>query len=540
MTESLPARVPVLIAGAGPVGLAVALELGLHGVPCLLVEPRSEVSWLRPRAKTTSARTMEYLRRWGVASAVRQRAPLPVDWSDLVVFCTTLLGREVTRFDRCFGLELTGDDLVAEAGQQIPQPLVEVIMREAVAASPTARLVTGWSVTGVDQDEDGVRVEVRDQAGAPATVRADYVVGCDGARGVVRRAVGVGLSGRDDNRPNFNIVFRAPDLAERVPHPAAVHYWVLNPKQPGIVGRMDLGDQWWCIAVGVTAEAGDADPVGLVRNLIGHPALPVRVLATDPWRSRMLLADRYAVGRVLLAGDAAHQNPPWGGHGFNTGIGDAVNLGWKLAAVLRGWAPRSLLDSYEAERRPIAARTIAAAERNMATLTPELADPRLLGSDAEFAAALPGVVAAVRASKSAEFHSLDLVLGAGYPDSPIVARAAPGPESPPGTYLPTAAPGFRLPHRWLRPGRSLYDELGPGFSLVGATDSAGGRALREAAQRLGVPLTAVPLEPDQTPPGFDAPLVLVRPDQHVAWRGRASAEPDRLLRQVTGDDPTQR
>ena len=156
-------------------------------------------------------------------------------------------------------------------------------------------------------------------------------------------------------------MFRSDALAARIPHADSVHYWVLNPNQPGVVGRLDLVDQWWCIAIGVDSERGDADPYALIRNLIGdeRAEVPIEVIATDPWRARMQLAESYGSGRVFLAGDAAHQNPPWGGHGFNTGIGDAVNIGWKLAAVLQGWAPASLLDTYELERRPVAAATIA-------------------------------------------------------------------------------------------------------------------------------------------------------------------------------------
>ncbi|WP_043621699.1 FAD-dependent monooxygenase [Nonomuraea candida] len=486
--RQVPDSVPVLIAGGGPVGLATAVELAHHGVRCLVVEPRESVSWLRPRAKTTSARTMELLRRWGLARTLRSRAPLKVSWSDEAVFVTILLGREIARIGGCFGLDLTGSDLAAEPGQQAPQPLVEEVLREAVGDA----LLTGHQVNDLRQDADGVTVRIASASGEEHEVRARYVVGCDGSRSVTRAAIGARYEGRRDERPNFNVVFRAPGLAERMPHGAAVHYWVLNPAQPGIVGRLDLEDTWWCIAQGVPAR--DADPFTLIRNLIGAD-LDVEVLATDPWTARMLLADRYASGRVFLAGDAAHQNPPYGGHGFNTGIGDAVNLGWKLAAVLKGWAPAELLATYESERRPIAADTIEAAAANMATLAPELADPALMGTEEEFEKARPAVAEAVRRTKDSEFHSLDLVLGYTYDGSPVVA---------PGT-------GERLPHRWLSPGESLYDRLGPAFSLVGDQSLPGAATLVAEARELGVPLQIVDL------PG--EPLTLVRPDQHVAWRG---------------------
>ncbi|WP_326633811.1 FAD-dependent monooxygenase [Nonomuraea fuscirosea] len=500
LVRHVPDSVPVLVAGGGPVGLATAVELAYQGVECLVVEPREQVSWLRPRAKTTSARSMELLRRWGLAETLRARAPLAVSWSDQAVFVDSLLGREITRIGGCFGLDLVGSDLAAESGQQAPQPLVEEVLREAVGDA----LLTGRRVTGLREDADGVTVRIASPDGAEQEVRARYVVGCDGPRSVTRAAIGSRYEGRQDARPNYNIVFRAPGLAERMPHGPAVHYWVLNPEQPGMVGRLDLKETWWCIAQGVREQ--DADPVRLVRNLAGAD-IEVEILATDPWTARMLLADRYASRRVFLAGDAAHQNPPYGGHGFNTGIGDAVNLGWKLAAVLRGWAPEALLATYERERRPIAADTIETAAANMSTLAPELADPALMGPDEEFERVRPAVAEAVRRTKDREFHSLDLVLGYTYAGSPIVA---------PGC-------GERLPHRWLTPGESLYDRLGPVFSLVGDRGAPGADVLAAEARELGVPLRVVDL------PG--EPLALVRPDQHVAWR---AGHPSGALRMALG------
>jgi 2-polyprenyl-6-methoxyphenol hydroxylase-like FAD-dependent oxidoreductase len=533
----LPDAIPVLIAGGGPVGLATALELAHHGVPSLVIERREHLSWLRPRAKTTSARTMEHFRRWGVADAIRERAPLPVAWSDTALFCTSLLGPEITRFAGCFGLDLAGSDLAAEPGQQIPQPAVESVLRQAVRESGLAELRTGLAVTAIEQEAGGVVVEVVDDSGQAWRVRAEYVVGCEGARSVARNALGARYQGSDSSRPNFNVVFRSPTLAALVPHDPAVHYWILNPTQPGLIGRLDLQDTWWCIAQGVDQEAGEAEPEKLVHNLIGS-TVPVEVLGTDAWRARMLLVDSYGSGRIYLAGDSAHQNPPWGGHGFNTGIGDAVNLGWKLAAVINGWAPSTLLASYEQERRPIAARTISEATRNMSTLAPELADPRLEGSAQDFHEARPDVAAAVQATKASEFYSLPLVLGYRYQDSPIVSGDGPDQvgdeETESAKFRPSAAPGARLPHRWLGPGDSLYDHLGPEFTLIGDLSCPAYGRLANAARARGVPLATLELRGSLWRDHLGAALALIRPDQHVAWRGSDTRDPAGVIRRAIG------
>lgn len=324
--------------------------------------------------------------------------------------------------------------------------------------------------------------------------------------------------GASDRRPNVGVVFRAPGLAERQPHGPAVQYWALNPACPGLLGRLDLHDLWWAIANGVPAEVGQANPLALVHGLVGQ-AIDAEVLGADPWTARMLLADRYRHGRVFLVGDAAHLNPPWGGHGFNTGIGDAVNIGWKLAAVLAGWGGERLLASYEAERRPIAEATIREAMVNMSTLAPELADPSLdatglVGEQARRAAA-----DAIRVAKDGEFHSLAFVLNYRYDDSPVIADDR-APYYPEGRSDASGAwPGARLPHLWLPDGMSLYDRLGGGLSLLRLRDDSDAGPLVEAATARRVPLNVVEVRGEALEERYGASLILVRPDQHIAWRG---------------------
>ncbi len=543
---TLPDVVSVLVAGGGPAGLAAALELGQRGIDVVVLEPRVEVSLDRPRAKTTSVRTMEHLRRWGIANRLRDVAPLPVAWSHDAVFATSLLGREITRFHDCFGLAAQRCDDFAEAGQQVPQPLVERVLREAVALEPTVTLATGWSLTGLDETDDNVTVDAADRNGSTHRFVAGYVLGCDGSTGPTRRAIGVSYEGSTDSRTNFNMVFRAPGLAERVPHGPAIHYWVLDPDVPGLVGRMDLVDTWWAMAMGVDAETGHADPIRLVRTLIGPGAgdIEIVIVSTDPWTARMLNANAYGTRRVFLVGDAAHLNPPWGGHGFNTAVGDAVNIGWKLAAVLQGWGGEALLDSYERERKPIAQQTIDLATANMSQLSTNFADPRLTDPGLEGDAARADIAARVQVAKHGEFHSLGLVLGYQYADSPVVVTDGTSESQlDPSHYEPTARPGARLPHRWLPDGRSVYDALGPGLTLLLLDPEADPSPFVVAASARETPLHVVDLcllgcTPTDLAERYGATMLVVRPDQHVAWRWAGTSVDDsaarRVLEHVTG------
>lgn len=505
--------VPVLVAGGGPAGLAAAAELSLHGIECVLVEPRPRVSHRRPRAKTTSVRTMEHLRRWGLAGRLRAAAPLKVAWSQRVTFCESLSGRRITDFDGAFGLTNSRDDLFAESGQQVPQPVVEEVLRDHLGTRPGVGLRFGHAVTALAQDDDGVTVTVRDPDGASYQLRARYVLGCDGAGGVVRDQVGAQYVGRLDPRPNFNVVFRAPGLDTHLG--PAVQYWVVGGPTAGVIGRLDLAGTWWAIFPGVEAGYGAAHACELIAGLIGAPS-EHEVLATDPWIARMQIADSFGRGRVFLVGESAHVNPPWGGHGFNTSVGDAVNIAWKIAAVEQGWAAPGLLASYEDERRGVIARTVASAESNM----------RALAGD------LPADAEAIQQAKRPEFHSLGLVLGYSYAGSPVIQPpAGPAPPADPASYTPSADPGARLPHAWLPDGTSLYDQLGAGFTLLGpARDSpAAAAALARRARRLGIPLAL--REPPQGYPWREE-FLLVRPDQHIAWR---AADPARIdLDVVTG------
>ncbi|MEW2626062.1 FAD-dependent monooxygenase [Streptomyces sp. NPDC048106] len=542
----VPGDAAVVIAGGGPVGLATAIELGTRGVDCLVLEPRTQVSSLRPRAKSSSVRTMEHFRRWGLADRLRAAAALPVDFSQQAVFCTSLLGHEITRVDDCFGLTPERRPEFAESAQQVAQPVVETVLRAAAAELPTVRLALGWSLTDcTPSGPDGpVVVGARAADGRTTQVTARYLVGADGPGSVTRSAVGVRLEGADDARANRSIVFRCPGLAERVPHGPAVHYWVVNPRFSGVMGRMNLTDTWW-LNVSVTAleDDGPLSAEELVRAYVGGP-VDVEVLSTDTWHARMQLADSYRVGPVFLAGDAAHLNPPWGGHGYNTGVGDAVNLGWKLAAVLQGWADPGLLDSYQAERRAVAQETIGWTTSSMRASVAMRPGPALEAHGPDGVRERAALAGTARATMDGEFHSLGLVLGYAYTGSPVVEHGERDAGDPPPvvesltTYRPSTTPGARLPHAWLPDGTSLYDALRGGLTLVVYQTESGTDELLTAADRAGIPLTVVRLDGVLSRPDDRTAAVLVRPDQHIAWRGLgkplSAAEADAVLARITG------
>ncbi|MGA0603788.1 FAD-dependent monooxygenase [Caulobacter sp. KR2-114] len=529
----------VLVVGAGPTGLALAIELGQRGVACTVVERNDRVGYA-PRAKTTHTRTREHLRRWGIADKLAAEAPFGIDHPSRVHFVTRLSGHSLAVIEDAFNCAPARNDLYAEHAQWIPQYKVEAVLKAHAATLPSVSLRFSCEFLGAAQTDDGVTARVKDLVtGEVSEIQAGYLVGADGAKSQVRDLIGATMEGVYGLAHAYNIVFRAPGLAEAHPHGPGIMYWQINAEVSGLIGPMDAGDLW-CFMPARAPDVMRLDKpaaADLIRRATGID-LPYEVLSADEWAASRFIADRYRNGRMFLIGDACHLHPPTGGYGMNMGIGDSVDLGWKLAARLQAWGGEGLLASYEAERRPVHQQVIDAAVANHATLAMHLVRPELEADTEEGAALRAQLGEGLARARLREFRPLGVMLGYRYEGSPIVAKEpevspeAPA-DTPVGHYQPTARPGSRAPHAWLGDGRSLFDTFGSGFTLLGFGADAAFAAAEADAAALGVPLTVVRLEDPHLAALYDASLALIRPDQHVAWRGAVWPGPD-VLRLATG------
>jgi 2-polyprenyl-6-methoxyphenol hydroxylase-like FAD-dependent oxidoreductase len=500
-------KVDVLIVGAGPVGLAAAIELGSRGVRCLVVEQHDRVG-VAPRAKTTNVRTREHLRRWGIADRLAAASPLGVEYPANVVFATRLNGFEICRFENNSYCRPGKNPLYSEHGQWIPQYELEKVLKAHAESLPGVEIRFGTRLESFTQDASAVGARVGEE-----TVECGYLIGADGSRSTVRSLIGASMSGVTLGR-HCNAIFRAPGISRAHHLGAATMFWLVNREAPSFTGPMDKGDTWY---FGATLPEGrkleGEDAKALIRQATGVD-LPIELLSNDDWVAHRLIADRYRDRRVFLAGDACHLHPPFGGYGMNMGIGDAVDLGWKIAAVLQGWGGAFLLDSYERERRPVHEYVMDEAVANHALLPKQMWREGLEDATPAGAALRAALGAEIKAAKIREFSTLGVVKGYHYSGSPIVVDDG---SAPPArdfrNYVPSAHPGCVAPHAWLADGSSLYDCFGTGFTLL-STDG----------DDASIPASPVPvkvLKQRGLRELYRARYALIRPDQHVAWRGNA-------------------
>jgi len=532
-------KTQVLIVGGGPVGLSAAIELGRRGIRTIVIEQNERVGQ-QPRAKTTNVRSMEHMRRWGIAERIRAASPLPADHPTDIVFATRLFGHRLALIANAFYGARVKDERFSEPAQWIPQYSVETVLRDFALTLPSVSLRFGMRLDAVTQSAHGVDAGIVDVAAEKHhRIRATYMIAADGARSTVRKLVGVHMEGAHAYAQNLNLVLRIPGLGRLNPQPCAIMYWLINPDAPGVVGPMDRGDTWYAMmALGKDAGAPtESTAKEQVRRALGIE-IEMEVLTYHLWAAHSLIADRYRKGRIFLAGDACHLHPPFGGYGMNMGIADAVDLGWKLAATLNGWGGSRLLASYQSERRPIHQRVINEAVENYAAIPQKLVRTDLEGDDLASVSARKTLGAHIFDSKPREFKTLGVVLGDDYSASPIVI---PGSDAPPPAhfmnYVPTAHPGRLAPHLWLADGASLYDRFGDGYTLLvterGAEHDVDGFV--SAARERALPLAVAAPEDDRLRDLYGARLVLIRPDQHVAWRGeRLDRDPASLLDRVRG------
>lgn len=527
--------VDVCIVGAGPVGLALAIELRGQGVTCTLVEKSDRVS-PQPRAKLTNIRSMELLRRWGLANTVRSAAPLPELWPSDIIFVTRLTGWELARFPDALSTARRPDAPFPEPAQQIPQPDLERVLRTR-SSQLGAVTLTGHELVDIDQRGDRIAATVvRTDGTGEERISARYLAACDGSRSTTRDLVGVAMLGERDLGRNLGIVFDSAELGSVIPHGRAVHYWCVNPDVPSILGPLDGQARWWLQATSLPSDFDPdrADPTAMIHAACGLD-VDLEVVGLDPWTAHRLLADKYRVGNVFVLGDAAHLHPPMGGYGMNIGLGDALDLGWKLGAVLRGGASESLLDTYEIERRPVHERILEESASNYALISNDLLHPHLEDTSPAGEQARRRIGERILDQKAREFRSIGAQLGVRYEQSPIiVTEEAPEPPNPVDTYAPTARPGHRLPHVWLDENTSVLDCVGAHYTLLSFTDDQSVTdAFIGAARRRRLPLHVAHLSEDLRPT-YGATYVLVRPDHHVAWRGDVIDIPGDVLDVLRG------
>ncbi|HEY7655220.1 MAG TPA: FAD-dependent monooxygenase [Burkholderiales bacterium] len=526
-------EVPVLIVGGGPVGLSTSILLSRLGVASRLVE-RHPTTAFHPKARNINMRTMEVFRQCGVEEAVRA-AGLAFERTVFLIFAESLAGREIERRVPRRSNTL-GDAPSGVRHCLCAQDDLEPVLRRHAEALAPGTLAFGTELTRFEQDATGVTATVRD-AGGERRIRAQYLIAADGARSRVRPALGIPLHGVTEVYRSVNVLMNA-NLSQWVKDRPAAIYLVQQPGLRCTFLTINGVNRWgFLINLPVGASFEPYTPehcAAVVRTAAGVPDLEVRILGIDPWVAASLVADRFRAGRVFLAGDAAHEMPPTGGFGLNTGVQDAHNLAWKLAAVLRGWARPELLDTYDAERRPWG-QFVTDEALNSAL---SMGRGRQLGGDSGDPPSLA----------RPEFHSeLGVIFGATYASPAVIPDGTDPPaiENPVAQYVPSARPGSRAPHVWLQHNGhriSTHDLIGMGFVLLAGERGAPWRdAARTVAASLGVPLTActVGANADVRDPQGQWALaygvepegaVLVRPDGHVAWRQRSGVtDPERAL-----------
>lgn len=541
----IPTTTQVLVVGGGPVGCALAIELAAHGVEAIVVEREATTPAVPVKAMLLNPRTLEHMARWGIADDIRRAAVTPEAWLQGVTFATSLTGRDLGHFREGFDFhtEQESDDL-RERAQVVMQPDTLRVMRSALKDLNVTYL-GGWEVVELKQGDEVSAVLRNVETGVEREIVAEYAVGADGPQSIVRTTAGITRSGRGGISATLLLHFRAAGVLEDYQLTPAAFSNLTHPEGGALV--VPIGGDLFCAHVPgypVDVDIATIDLQRIGRRIIGRDTgEDIEYVYAGVYKVHERIADAYRADRFFLAGDAAHLYAPFGGHNLNSGLGDAVDLGWKLAAVLNGWAGDALLDSYEQERRPIAVKNAAEASGNVARFVGE--GKAIMAEMGETDYLASGVQGETRrrvwgerlwSATRQQYIARGIVLDQRYVSDVIVPDDAVVLPWSSLRYAPAAKPGHRAPHVRLADGQSLYATFGLEFTLLAAPgmEAEADHAQAIAAAR-GVPLTIVTPDDERALVLYGAPLVLVRPDQHVAWRGNDARDFESVLEIVTGN-----
>jgi len=538
MGAAKSAHTPVLIVGAGPVGLALAGELGWRGVPCTLIE-KTDGSIEQPKMDIVGPRTMEFCRRWGIADWVRD-APYPGDYPQDCVYVTGLNGHELGRERFPERAQEKCPPQSPQKRERVPQDMFDPILQRFVRSFAHVRLAYRSELVSFEETANGVTARLLDSAtGETTEVVADYLIGTDGGASLVREAAGITMSGNPALTYTTNVMFRCAGFPSLHDKGKAYRFIFIGPEGTWLtIVAINGGDRFRMSIVGSTDKVthNESDIHAALRRAMGRD-FDYEILSVMRWVRRELVADRYGTERVFIAGDAAHLMSPTGGFGMNTGIQDSVDLGWKLAAAVQGWAGSDLLRSYEIERRPVAVRNVTEASSNlgrMLSTRQRQPPPEIFQAGEAGDAARTEYGRWFTETMRHEWFTIGIHLGYRYDNSPIIVPD--GTAAPPlstSTYAQSARPGARAPHVWLPDGRSTLDLFGRGFVLLRlGRDAPRGNGINQAATAAGVPLEVIELDLAEVNELYGRRLVLVRPDGHVAWRADDEPADARALVEV--------
>ena len=540
----------VLIAGSGPVGLSIAIDLAARGIKVTVVEVREFGQPPNVKCNHVSARTMERFRMLGIATKLRA-AGLPDDYPNDVVFRTSVLGQELSRIPipsrATRYTDKTGPDgwwPTPEPPHRINQIYLEPLLLQHAAAQPNITIINRAQITGHIQSDDGVLATLVDLNTKQAhSIQCNYLIGCDGGASTVRRAIGARLEGTPVIQSVQSTFIRAPKLRSMLNGKPAWSYYSVNPRRCGTVFAID-GEETWLVHNHLHPHEKDFDAVDRdwsIRQILGvDEDFEYEILSKEDWVGKRLVATKFREGKVFIAGDAAHLWVPYAGYGMNAGIADGLNLSWLLAARLQGWASEAMLDAYEAERQPITEQVSNFAMSHAAKMIKarSAVPANIEDADAEGAAARTRIGQECYDVNVEQFCCAGLNFGYYYQGSPIIIGDG---ESPPsysmGSFEASTTPGCRAPHFWLSDGRSLYDAFGQGYSLIRLNPQVDISALVSEAAARNIPLTVIDVDPAsvELPPAYRHPLLLCRDDQHVAWRAQQVPHNTRALwDQLTG------